>query len=237
MRRKVFAGVVLSVILLVAVSASADFGGFSGRSSRSSSRSRHGTSHNITEGSVEYKFYVAMAMIGCSLLVIIAGGIVYLGVDTVLSRRRVAKYCAAHPDFDREAFEKYVEGLYCDMQTVWQNKDISPLRDSMTEEFFTQMEEVLYPFKQKHQTDHTEQIKIKCCSLCDAKEKNGVDCLSIYLVAKILSYITDDETGRVISGDKRYKIKMTYDIKFSRKSGVTGDSGWRVCEMNGEKVR
>ena len=56
-------------------------------------------------------------------------------------------------------------------------------------------------------------------------------------MAKILSYITDDETGRVISGDKRYKIKMTYTIKFSRKSGVTGDSGWRVCEMNGEKVR
>ncbi len=238
MRRKVFAAVVLSLILMLAVSASADFGGFSGRSSRSSSRSRHSTSsQHIKEGSVEYKFYQVMAVIGCSLLAIIAGEIVYIGVDALLRHRRIAKYCAAHPDFDREAFEKYVEGLYCNMQVVWQNKDITPLSDAMTEEFFTHMDGVLYPFREKHQTDHTEQIEIQGCRLCDAREKDGVDCLSIYLVAKIVSYVTDDETGRVISGDNRNKIKMTYDIKFSRKSGVVGDSGWRVCEMNGEKVR
>ncbi len=238
MRRKIFAAVLLSVILLVAVSASADFGGFSGRSSRSSSRSKHGTSsHHIIEGSVEYKFYVVMAMIGCSLLVILAGEIVYIGVDALLRRRRIAKYCATNPSFDRKAFEKYAEGLYCNMQVVWQNKDISPLREAMTVELFTHMEGVLYPFREKHQTDHTEGIEIRSCRLCDAREKDGVDYLSIYLVAKILSYVTDDETGRVVSGDKRVKIKMTYNIKFSRKSGVTGDSGWRVCEMNGEKVK
>lgn len=239
MRRKIFAAVVLSVILLLSVSASADFGGFSGSRSRSSSRSRHSTSssHHIEEGSIEYKFYQVMAMIGCSLMAIIAGEIVYIGVDALLRHRRIAKYCAAHPDFDREAFEKYVEGLYCNMQVVWQNKDITPLSDAMTEEFFTHMEGVLYPFIEKHQTDHTEQIEIKGCSLSDAREKDGVDYLSIYLVAKILSYITDDETGRMISGSNSFKIKMTYDIKFSRKSGVTGDSGWRVCKMNGEKVK
>ncbi len=230
---------VLSVILLLSVSASADFGGFSGRRSRSSSRSRHSTSssHHIEEGSIESKFYLVMSVIGCSLLAILAGSIVYVAADTVLSRRRIAKYCAAHPDFDREAFEKYAEGLYCNMQVVWQNKDITPLRDAMTEEFFTRMEGVLYPFREKGQTDHTEDIEILCLSLDDAKQKDGTDYLTVSMKAKILSYVTDDLTGHIISGDKKYKIKMEYTIKFLRKSGAEDNILWRVYEMTGEKLK
>ena len=237
MKRKVFAAIVICVLMLFAVSASADFGGFSGRSSRSSSRSRRSTSstHHYTDE--ERQVDLVFAVIGLSLLAIIGGEIVIIAVGEVTRRRRIKKYLAANPSFDRKEFETYAEELYCSMQVVWQNKDISPLRDNMTEEFFTHMDGVLYPFREKCQTDHTEGIEIISLSLDDAKQKDGIDYLEVYMQANILSYVTDDLTGKIISGDNSYKIRMEYTIKFLRRSGAENSAVWRVYEMTGEKLK
>ena len=237
MNRKVFAAIVFSMLMLLAVSASADFGGFSGRSSRSSSRSRRSTSstHHYTDE--ERQVDLVFAVIGLSLLAIIGGEIVIIAVGEVTRRRRIKKYLAANPSFDRKEFETYAEELYCSMQVVWQNKDISPLRDNMTEEFFTHMDGVLYPFREKCQTDHTEGIEIISLSLDDAKQKDGIDYLEVYMQANILSYVTDDLTGKIISGDNSYKIRMEYTIKFLRRSGAENSAVWRVYEMTGEKLK
>ena len=237
MKRKVFAAIVISVLMLLAVSASADFGGFSGRSSSSSSRSRHSTSstHHYTDE--ERQVDLVFAVIGLSLLAIIGGEIVIIAVGEVTRRRRIKKYLAANPNFDRKAFEAYAESLYCNMQIVWQNKDISPLKDNMTEEFFMHMDGVLYPFREKCQTDHTEGIEILSLSLDDAKQKDGIDYLEVYMQANILSYVTDDLTGKIISGDNSYKIRMEYTIKFLRRSGAENNAVWRVYEMTGEKLK
>ncbi len=60
------------------------------------------------------------------------------------------------------------------------------------------------------------------------------------LGTSIILYITDDMTGRVISGSKFYKIKMVYEIKFMRKSGIPfsgkNNPGLIVCGMNGMKI-
>ena len=237
MKRKVFAAIVICVLMLLAVSASADFGGFSGRSSSSSSRSRHSTSstHHYTDE--ERQVDLVFAVIGLSLLAIIGGEIVIIAVGEVTRRRRIKKYLAANPNFDRKAFEAYAESLYCNMQIVWQNKDISPLKDNMTEEFFMHMDGVLYPFREKCQTDHTEGIEILSLSLNDAKQKDGIDYLDVYMQANILSYVTDDLTGKIISGDNSYKIRMEYTIKFLRRSGAENNAVWRVYEMTGEKLK
>ena len=223
--------------MLFAVSASADFGGFSGRSSRSSSRSRRSTSstHHYTDE--ERQVDLVFAVIGLSLLAIIGGEIVIIAVDSVRRKRRIKKYIAANPSFDRKAFEAYAEELYCNMQVVWQNKDITPLKDNMTEEFFTHMDGVLYPFREECRTDHTEGIEIVCLSLDDAKQEDGMDYLEVYMKARILSYVTDDLTGKIISGDKTYKIMMEYTIKFLRRSGAENSAVWRVYDMTGEKLK
>ena len=237
MKRKVFAAIVISVLMLLAVSASADFGGFSGRSSSSSSRSRHSTSstHHYTDE--ERQVDLVFAVIGLSLLAIIGGEIVIIAVDSVRRKRRIKKYSAANPSFDRKAFEAYAEELYCNMQVVWQNKDITPLKDNMTEEFFTHMDGVLYPFREKCQTDHTEGIEIISLSLDDAKQKDGIDYLEVYMQANILSYVTDDLSGKIISGDNTYKIRMEYTIKFLRRSSAENSAVWRVYDMIGEKLK
>ena len=237
MKRKVFAAIVICVLMLFAVSASADFGGFSGRSSRSSSRSRRSTSstHHYTDE--ERQVDLVFAVIGLSLLAIIGGEIVIIAVDSVRRKRRIKKYIAANPSFDRKAFEAYAEELYCNMQVVWQNKDITPLKDNMTEEFFTHMDGVLYPFREECRTDHTEGIEILSLSLDDAKQKDGIDYLEVYMQAKILSYVTDDLTGKIISGDNSCKIRMEYTIKFLRRSGAENNAVWRVYDMIGEKLK
>ena len=175
-----------------------------------------------------------MAFIGVSLLAIIGGEIVLLAVDAVMRRRRIAKYCADNPGFDVKEVEEYAKELYCNMQVVWQNKDITPLKDRMTDEFFRRMDDRLNTFREKHQTDHTEQIEVKFSALDDIKQKDGIDYFMLRLRAMIMSYITDDETGRVISGSTHTKITMLYEMKFMRKSGETVCI---VCDMTGKKLK
>ena len=241
MRRKFFAAVLSVLLLLFAVRAGADFGGFSGRRS-SSSHTRHNTSHthNDSHSDIEGKFTVAFLAIGVSLLGIIAGEIIILSVDAILRHRRISKYCAGNPGFDEKDITSYAEELYCVMQSAWQNKDITPLKDKMTDEFFRRMDDRLKPFRETRQTDHTEGIEIKFSNIDDIKQKDGTDYFMLRLGTNIISYITDDETGRIISGSKRFKIKMVYEIKFMRKSGIifSGKNNLAliVCDMTGEKV-
>ena len=74
-------------------------------------------------------------------------------------------------------------------------------------------------------------------TLDDAKQKDGIDYLEVYMQANILSYVTDDLTGKIISGDNSYKIRMEYTIKFLRRSGAENSAVWRVYEMTGEKLK
>ena len=76
--------------------------------------------------------------------------------------------------------------------------------------------------------------------LDDIKHKNGTDYFKL-MRAMFMSYITDDETRPIISGNTHSKIKILYKIKFIHKSDVIFSSkdnlSLIVCDMTGEKIK
>ena len=238
MKRRVFAAALIVTLLLLAVSASADFGGFSG----GGSSRRHRSSSKSSKPSKPWSEQTTEEKIWTSLGYTAAGGgclyILWLPIDWVIRKRRIAKYKKEHPGFDQKSIEAYVESLYYKMQAVWTDKDLSPLKDSMTEEFYERMDNKLEFFRQRGETDHTG-AEVKSSSLRDARQNDGMDYLTVSLSADIVSYVTDDTTMHIVSGSSSKTIKMDYLIKLSRPSNMTtfdkDNSGWKVCDMSGQR--
>ena len=106
------------------------------------------------------------------------------------------------------------------MQDTWHAKNISSLRPYMTDSFFNQMNRQLEQFRKQNQTDYTERIAVLNVGLKGWRQSAGMDYITVSLSSRIVSYVLDDLTGKLISGDKNREKFMEYEIELSRKSGV-----------------
>ncbi|MBQ9419500.1 MAG: TIM44-like domain-containing protein, partial [Synergistaceae bacterium] len=133
--------------------------------------------------------------------------------------RPMNEYLELDPNFDEERIKTLMSNLYVQMQDTWRDKDISPLRPYMTDAFYSQMDRQLDAFRKNRQTDHTERIAVLNVSLKGWRQSAGRDYITIGLNSRIVSYVLDDVTGKLISGDKNREKFLEYEIELTRKSG------------------
>ena len=140
--------------------------------------------------------------------------------ETVRTLRPMSEYLELDPQFDEERIRTLMSNLYVQMQETWQRKDINPLRPYMTDKFFAQMENQLSQFRQQGRTDYTERIAVLNTGLVGWRQSAGMDYITVSLSSRIVSYVLDDRTGQLISGDKNREKFMEYEIELCRKSGT-----------------
>ena len=131
----------------------------------------------------------------------------------------MAEYLELDPQFDEEKIKDLISNLYVQMQDTWHAKDISSLRPYMTDKFYNQMERQLDELRKSHRTDYTERIAVLSTDLRGWRQANGRDYITVGLNSRIVSYVLDDLTGELISGDKKREKFMEYEIELTRKSG------------------
>ena len=140
--------------------------------------------------------------------------------ETVRTLRPMNEYLELDPQFDEERIRTLMSNLYVQMQETWQKKDISSLRPYMTDRFFSQMDSQLEQFRRAGRTDYTERIAVLNTGLVGWRQSAGMDYITVSLNARIVSYVLDDRTGELISGDKNREKFMEYEIELCRKSGA-----------------
>ena len=140
--------------------------------------------------------------------------------DTVRVLRPMSEYLELDPEFDEERIRTLMANLYVQMQETWQKKDISPLRPYMTDKFFAQMDGQLDQFRKAGRTDYTERIAVLNTGLVGWRQSAGMDYVTVSLSSRIVSYVLDDRTGELISGDRKREKFMEYEIELCRKSGT-----------------
>lgn len=140
--------------------------------------------------------------------------------ETVRVLRPMTEYLELDPEFDEERIRTLMSNLYVQMQETWQKKDISPLRPYMTDKFFSQMDNQLDQFRKAGRTDYTERIAVLNTGLIGWRQSSGMDYITVSLNSRIVSYMLDDRTGELISGDKKRDKFMEYEIELCRKSGT-----------------
>ena len=132
----------------------------------------------------------------------------------------ISAYRQLDPEFNEGRIKSMMSNLYVQMQNTWQNKDISSLRLYMTDEFYSQMDRQLEAFRRTGRTDYTERIAVLSVELKGWKQSGGMDFLIVRLQSRIVSYVLEDRTGKLISGDMNREKFMEYEIELSRKTGI-----------------
>ncbi len=133
--------------------------------------------------------------------------------------KQIEKYLALDPNFDEEDIKTLMANLFVQMQDAWHAKDISPLRPYMTDAFYNQMDRQLDEFRKNHRTDYTERIAVLDVNIKGWRQSGGRDYLTVGLNSRFVSYVLDDFTGKLISGDRDKEKFLEYEIELSRKKG------------------
>ena len=138
----------------------------------------------------------------------------------VMSLKPIEQYYKLDPEFDGEGVKALTANLYVRLQNARQAKDISSLRPYMTDEFYNQVNRELDAFRAQNKTEYTDNIAVLSVSLKGWRQASGMDYITLGLNARIVSYILDDVTGRLLSGDKTREKFIEYEIDLSRTRGI-----------------
>ncbi|MBQ7262660.1 MAG: zinc-ribbon domain-containing transport protein [Synergistaceae bacterium] len=138
----------------------------------------------------------------------------------------MGEYSRVDPRFDEARLKEQIASLYVQMQDRWGEKDIGPLRPWLTSLFYEQMERQLDGLRRARRTDHTERIAVLGVELLGWRQGGGMDEIVARVETRIVTYITDDRTGRVVSGHRDKEKFMTYEWSLVRRTGaLTEDVG------------
>lgn len=135
----------------------------------------------------------------------------------------IDKFKSFDPNFDENELCEKISNLYVQMQNGWTDGDISSLRPYFTDAFFTQMERQLNQLKAANRTNYVEQIAVLNVNLKGFTKVGDEDRIIAEVRTRIVDYTVDNNSGKVISGDRDKEKFMTYEYTLTREHGVVTD--------------
>ena len=85
---------------------------------------------------------------------------------------------------------------------------------------FAQMDRQLDAHRQRFETNCIDRISVLGVELLGWKQENGFDIMIAKLNTRIVDYVVDDRTGKVIRGSNTKEKFMTYEWTMARTTGV-----------------
>ncbi len=134
-------------------------------------------------------------------------------------------YTALDPQFSEGEFAEKLSNMYVRFQNSWEAKDMSDLRPYLTDAMFAQCDRQLDAYRRNGQTNHIERISVLGVKLSGWKQDGGNDVIIAELNTRIVDYVTEDATGKLIRGSRTEEKFMTYEWTLMRTSGQVTGSG------------
>ena len=127
--------------------------------------------------------------------------------------------------FNKDEFLSWTKDVFVKLQEAWTKRDWSTIRLFETNELFEQHNKQLQAFIDRKQINVMEQICVKSAKLADFKQNGDKDVLTVILNSKMIDYIIDEQTGKILKGDKTTYRYSTYKMVFIRKTGIKTKPG------------
>ena len=120
------------------------------------------------------------------------------------------------PSFSKPEFLLRASDVFIALQQAWTAKDWRGIRAFESNTLYDQHARQLQVYIDKGQTNVVEDISI-LNTVLDAYEEDRENAyLSVILEARYRDYVIEDESGKVIKGDKESRYIMTYRMQFMR---------------------
>lgn len=136
-----------------------------------------------------------------------------------------AKIKETDPMFNKEEFLSFARSTFVKLQEAWSARDWSVIRTFESNELFEQHQKQLQRFIDNNQINKMEQICVKSVSLYSFEQTGDKEVLKVTLSSKMIDYIVDATTDKILKGDRTTVRHSTYRLTFIRKAGVKTKAG------------
>ena len=153
--------------------------------------------------------------------------------NSINSSAVLAKIKQADKFFNEANFLSWAKNLFVKLQNAWTDRNFETIRPFETEELFEQHSNQIKRYIENKQINVMDRIAVNYAKLYSFEQDNDKDTLSIVLNSSMIDYIIDEETKKVLKGDKTTRRTNTYLMTFIRKKGVlTAESTDEVKTTN-----
>lgn len=144
--------------------------------------------------------------------------------------------------FNEDKFLSWAKNMFVKLQECWTKRDWETIRTFETEELFEQHSTQLKQYIDKKQINVMDRIAVNYAKLYSFTQDNDKDTLKILLNSSMIDYIIDEETQKVVMGDKTTRRTRTYVMTFIRKKGLkteesTGETKTSNCPNCGAPTK
>lgn len=144
----------------------------------------------------------------------------YKNVSAIDSSTVLAKIKQVDQFFNEANFLSWAKNLFVKLQNAWTDRDFEIIRTLETEELFEQHSNQIKRYIENKQINVMDRIAVNFAKLYSFEQDDDKDTLSIILNSSMVDYIIDEESKKVLQGNKTTRRTNTYLMTFIRKKGV-----------------
>jgi len=133
---------------------------------------------------------------------------------------------------DADTIHQEIYDIYVRIQEAWMNYRLDDVRDCLSDELYNQYAAQLDTLISKNQKNIMKDFKYLMCAITNIEEKKGTQIITATLRVKCRDYIINNETNKVLRGNKTKILTYTYELHFekSKETSVT------TCPNCGSKL-
>ncbi|MCQ4023086.1 MULTISPECIES: Tim44 domain-containing protein [unclassified Ruminococcus] len=129
------------------------------------------------------------------------------------------------PNFSSDAFITWSKDVFITLQQAWTARDWSTIRPLEKEELFEQHKRQLDEYIANKKINIIERINVGQTHLHKYERDAQYEYLTVYMATRMVDYIIDEQTRKVLKGDPNTDCYMNYLLTFMRKTGVKSHEG------------
>ncbi len=123
-------------------------------------------------------------------------------------------------NFSKDKFIAWTKEVFIAMQMAWTARDWSKIRPFEKEELFRQHEMQLQEYINTGRINVMERINVNQAWMVNYERDSQYETLTVYMQTRMVDYIIDEKTKKVLKGDPNRDCFMNYLLTFIRKTGV-----------------
>ena len=124
------------------------------------------------------------------------------------------------PNFSKDKFIAWTKEVFIAMQMAWTARDWSKIRPFEKEELFRQHEMQLQEYINLGRINVMERMNVNQAGMVNYERDPQYETLTVYMQTRMVDYIIDEKTKKVLKGDPNKDCFMNYLLTFIRKTGV-----------------
>lgn len=127
------------------------------------------------------------------------------------------------PNFSATKFISWTKEVFIAMQFAWTARDWKKIRSFENDRLFRQHEMQLQEYINNGTINVMERINVNQAYFYRYDRDKEYEYLTVFMATRMVDYIKDEKTGRVLKGNPNIDCHMNYLLTFMRKTGVMTD--------------